>query len=225
MELRFISAGAAQGLVHTLAAANGVQPSGDFGAVGAMIEKFLAGESCDVVILARAQIERLEREGRTVPGSSRDLGGVPTSIAVLEGHARPNVSSADRLRETLEAADAIYFPDPAKATAGIHFAKVLEQLGLTQRVAARLRTFPNGSTAMREMSKVSGKPVGCTQSTEILATPGVRLVAPLPAGLDLVTVYTAAVNARSSRKEDARGFVELLGGDDTRAQRNKAGFA
>ena len=37
------------------------------------------------------------------------------------------------------------------------------------------------------------RPIGCTQETEIRGTPGLALVAPLPPGCDLVTVYTAAV--------------------------------
>ena len=38
-----------------------------------------------------------------------------------------------------------------KTTAGIHFMKVLKALGIDTKLAARLRPFPNGATAMREM--------------------------------------------------------------------------
>src|SRR5205085_2146571 len=129
-----------------------------------------------VLILAAAQIAALEGERRVPAGLSCDLGAVATSIAVREGEAPPVVGSEAALREALLAADAIYFPDPAKATAGIHFAKVLDRLGIASRVADRRRTFPNGATAMAAMAKAGGHPIGCTQATEILATRGVRLV-------------------------------------------------
>ena len=224
MKLRFVSAGAAHGLVSAVARHAGYEVEGSFGAVGAMLEKLQGGEACDVVILTKAQIAKLAADGAVDAATVADLGAVPTSIAVREGHAVPDVSSASALRAALLAADAIFFPDPSKATAGIHFAKVVEQLGIADTVAARFRNYPNGATAMASLAHASGKAIGCTQSTEILATPGVRLVAPLPAGCELRTVYTAAVNARAQAREDATRFVALLGGEAQRAARRAAGF-
>ena len=222
--MNFISAGAAQGLVTRLAATLRVEVAGSFGAVGAMIEKFRAGEPCDVVILTRKQVDGLEGEGLVVAGTVADLGAVPTSVAMRSGEAVPDVSGADGLRAALLASEAIHFPDPAKATAGIHFASVLERLGIAAQVKDRLSVHPNGMTAMRALAASKGRAIGCTQATEILATPGVSLVAPLPPGFDLVTTYTAAVSARAADVARAREFVESLTGDATRGSRAKAGF-
>lgn len=224
MSLRFVSAGAAQALVSAIASRDGVSIDGSFGAVGAMLERFRSGEPCDVVILTRAQIDTLAREGLVDGGAALDLGRVPTAIGVREGSPAPDLSSADALRAALLAADALYFPDPAKATAGIHFAGVLERLGIRETVAARVRNFPNGATSMKEMARASGRPIGCTQATEILATPGVRLVAPLPAGFELETIYTAAPNVKAADPAGARVFVQALGGEASRALRARAGF-
>src|SRR6185503_685015 len=169
MRLAFVSAGAAQGLVAALAATHAVQAQGSFGAVGAMREKLLSGEPCDVVILTAPQIAELARAERVLADTVADLGAVATSIAVREGDSAPFVSDAKSLADALRSADALYFPDPAKATAGIHFAGVLQKLGLASEVAARTKTFPNGATAMREMARAGGRPIGCTQATEILA--------------------------------------------------------
>jgi molybdate transport system substrate-binding protein len=222
--LNLISAGAAQGLVATLARQDGIEVAGSFGAVGAMLEKFLAGQPCDLVILTHAQIAELDAKGLVVAGTSEDLGSVATSIAVKALDAIPDVSGEQALRATLLAADALYYPDPAKATAGIHFAKVLAQLAIREQAEARAKTFPNGSAAMRAMAAAPGHPVGCTQATEILATPGVRLVAPLPKGFDLSTVYTAAVSAKAAQRLAAAVFVARLGGDSAREARRAAGF-
>ena len=224
MTIRLVSAGAAQGLAETVARREGVEAGGSFGAVGAMIERFRAGEPCDVVILTRPQVEALEREGGVVAGSARDLGRVATAVAVRAGETVPDVSSAESLRAALLAADAIYFPDPAKATAGIHFQGVLDKLGIAPQVAARVKNFPNGATSMREMSKAGGKPIGCTQATEILATPGVMLVAALPEGYGLETMYTAAVGTRATDPKDAARFVEAIAGGASAQLRGEAGF-
>jgi molybdate transport system substrate-binding protein len=222
--LQFVSAGAAQGLVARMAKAEGVEVAGSFGAVGAMLEKFLAGEACDVVILTQAQVAALAAKGAIVPGTQGDLGAAPTALAVRAGEALPDVRDEASLREALLAADAIYYPDPAKATAGIHFAKVLELLGIRAAVAGRVRNFPNGTTAMKAMGEAGGHPIGCTQATEILAVPTVRLVAPLPKGFDLATVYTAAVSARAPHRADAEAFAKVLTGAASRPARRAAGF-
>ena len=222
--LHLLSAGAAHSLVGTVARAAGVEIQGTFGAVGAILERFEGGEACDVVILTRKQVDQLAAQGRVVAASVADLGRVATAIAVRAGRPQPDVSTEGALRDALLAADAIYFPDPARATAGIHFAKVLERLGIHEALRARLRTFPNGATAMRELAEARGRPLGCTQATEILATPGVTLVAPLPAGFDLMTTYAAAVNAAAPNVKAATAFVARLAGEATLPQRRSAGF-
>jgi molybdate transport system substrate-binding protein len=222
--VNFLSAGAAQGLVASIAKDAGVEVAGSFGAVGAMREKFLAGETCDVVILTHAQIAELSAQARVDPLTSADLGSVPTAIAVRASDPAPDVSGEAPLRAALLAADAIHFPDPAKATAGIHFVKVLDLLRVRAEVESRLKTFPNGTTAMRAMAEAKGHPIGCTQATEILATPGIRLVAPLPRGFDLETVYTVAVSRGAADPGAAARFVERLAGEAALAARTRAGF-
>jgi molybdate transport system substrate-binding protein len=222
--LRFISAGAAHGLVVALAARDDVAIEGHFGAVGAMLEKLGAGEPCDVVILTHAQIADLVALGKAIGETPADLGSVSTAIAVRESDPVPDVSSETALRAALRAADAIYFPDPSKATAGIHFAKVLDALGIAESASAKLRTYPSGALAMRAMAEAAGRPIGCTQATEIVGTRGARLVAPLPRPHHLETVYTAAVSTGSQSADAARRFVAAIAHDASRPLREAAGF-
>jgi molybdate transport system substrate-binding protein len=229
MRLHVLSGGAAQGVVTALAeaflASTGYALHGTFGAVGAMKEKLLGGVAADVLILTRALIDELADAGQVVPGTRADLGRVRTGVAVRAGDPTPDVSTTEGLRGALRAADAILFPDPQRATAGIHFARVLEALGVATEVGARLRTHPNGATAMRELAMAGGAhPIGVTQITEILGTPGVTLVGPLPREFDLATVYTAAVCTRAAAPDAARRLVALLSGAGTRAAREKLGF-
>ncbi|MFM7704069.1 MAG: ABC transporter substrate-binding protein, partial [Rubrivivax sp.] len=70
----------------------------------------------------------------------------------------------------------------------------------------------------------SAAPIGCTQITEILYTPGVELVAPLPLRFELATVYTAAVSARAADVQTAERFVALLAGAESAGLRGQSGF-
>lgn len=213
--LRLLSGGAAHGLVETarpgFEAATGCTIDGTFSAVGVMRDRLLAGEPADVMILSRALIDALARSGHVVPASIKDVARVATSVAVRAGDPLPDVSTAEGLGAALAAADEIHFPDPAQATAGIHFAQVIARLGLTTAVAGRLRLGPNGATAMKALanSKVP-HPIGCTQETEIRSTPGIVLVGPLPPGCDLTTVYTAAVTTTAKRPKEAAELIARL---------------
>ncbi|HUP97744.1 MAG TPA: substrate-binding domain-containing protein [Usitatibacter sp.] len=224
MILRLLSAGAAHPIVQAVSRAAGIEVEGTFGAVGAILDRFDAGDPCDVVILTRKQIDQLGAGGRIVPGTAADLGRVATSIAVRAGQPQPDVSTSETLRDALVAAEGIFFPDPAKATAGIHFVEVLKKLGIHDKVRPGLHAFPNGATAMREMAQSKRRSIGCTQATEILATPGVKLVAALPEGYDLVTTYTAAVNAKAANVKGASAFVARLAGESSASERSAAGF-
>ena len=227
--IRLLSGGAAQGLVTQLQgrflAGSGFTVEGTFGAVGAMRDKLIGGEPCDLVILSQALIDQLTGSGHVMRGSAVQLGAVKTGVAVKVGERLPDVTSAAALKATLLAAPGIYFPDPVKATAGIHFMKVLQALGLDQQLAPRLRPFPNGATAMREMAQAGEAGlIGCTQVTEILYTPGVQLVSLLPPEFELATVYTAAVCSGAQEREGAADFIRLLASADTAPVRSAAGF-
>jgi molybdate transport system substrate-binding protein len=207
--LRILAGGAAQSLVEK--ARPGFEIEGTFSAVGAMRDRLLAGEPADIVILSRALVDELARSGHVVASSITDVARVATAVAVRSADPLPAIGDKAGLAAALAASDEIHFPDPALATAGIHFAKVMRELGVWDRVASRLKLAPNGNTAMRALAaSTASHPIGCTQETEIRATPGIVLVGPLPPGCDLTTVYTAAVTSMSSAA-DATLFVSRLG--------------
>jgi len=227
--LNILSGGAAQGLVASLAPKfkemTGFDIAGEFGAVGAMADKLRQGTPTDIVILTAAIIAKLAGENLVVPGSVADVGLVETALAVRAGDPLVAANDAASLRAALLAADAIFVPDTKASTAGIHVAKVLQQLGIAEEVAARLKIYPNGATAMRHLAASdSVRPIGCTQSTEIISTKGMVLSGSLPPGCELATMYTAAVTERAANAKPAQSLIGLLTAADQRTLRERAGF-
>jgi molybdate transport system substrate-binding protein len=227
--LNILSGGAAEGLVTSLAekfkAQSGQDIEGEFGAVGAMADELRQGTPADIIILTAAIVAKLGDEKLVVPSSISDVGLVETAIAVPARDPQVNVGDAVSLRAALVAADAIFIPDTKASTAGIHVAKVLRQLGIADEVATRLKIFPNGATAMRHLAESDcSRAIGCTQSTEIISTPGVRLSGSLPRGCELATMYTAAVTTRAAHAMQAQTLIDLLIHADQRKLRERAGF-
>jgi molybdate transport system substrate-binding protein len=227
--LNILSGGAAQGLVTGLAPAfkakTGFEIRGEFGAVGGMADKLRNGVAADIIILTAALVAKLAEERLVVASSIADVGVVETALAVRSGDPKVTAKDAKDLRKVFVAADAIFVPDTKTSTAGIHAAKVLKQLGIADEVAGCLKVYPNGATAMRELAASDAKrPIGCTQSTEIISTKGVELSGVLPSGYELATMYTAAVTSSAANAAIAQALIGLLVGADASDARRRAGF-
>jgi molybdate transport system substrate-binding protein len=227
--LNILSGGAAQGLVASLAAdfkaRTGLDVTGEFGAVGGMADKLRGGIPTDIVILTATLVAKLAQEKLVAPASIADVGLVETAVAVRAGDPAAPVGNAANLRAALLSADAIFVPDIKASTAGIHIAKVLQQLGIEDAVADRLKVYPNGATAMRQLATSdAARPIGCTQSTEIIVTPGIVLCGPLPPGCELKTMYTAAITTHAANAGPAQVLIDLLTSAEARDKRRLAGF-
>ena len=227
--LNIFCAGAAQAVVTEMAGKfqrdSGNFVAANFGAVGAMKARVVAGEAVDVIVLTGALIDELVQQGLVVAGSRVDLGRVGTGVAVRVGTPMPDVSDTRVLRGNLLAAKRILFPDPAVATAGKVVMSALDKLGITDEVKPRLHFFPNGYAAMGDLAQSRGLlEMGITQITEIVANKGVKLVGPLPAEVQNIAVYSAGLAARSAHPERAKELIRRLTGFNAQPLLSAAGF-
>jgi molybdate transport system substrate-binding protein len=229
MKLSILSGGAAAGVVKGLQAQfeekYSCQIETNFSAVGAMRDLLLAGETCDLVILTRSMIEGLIQSGHVEEGSIASLGIVRTGVAIKTGDPIPAIANREQLLKAFNDAGGIYFPDPEKATAGIHVYNVLKQLGLEKIKEAALHIFPNGATAMAAMAASSDTGlIGSTQVTEINITPGVQLVGMLPKEFELATDYCLGICTQGQSRQLVVDFANLLTGTSAATLRQKIGF-
>lgn len=225
--LHIISAGAALGLTRQLLGEQiSINVGLNFGAVRTMYDYFVSGVPCDLLLLTRAQIDELDAAGCLVADSIVDVGHVKTGIAVrADTKSDPDIHDAASLKATLAGASSIYCPDMKQSTAGLHVLGMLKQLGIWEDVKNHISEHPNGATAMRMMDTSNdAKSIGCTQVTEILYTPSVRLVGLLPKEFELSTVYTIAVPKRSTNPEAAKAAIATLCSSANLAVRAAAGF-
>ncbi len=225
--LNIISAGAAMGLARSVLGEQvSINVGLNFGAVRTMYDYFVSGVPCDLLLLTRAQIDELDTAGCIVEGSIADVGHVKTGIAVrADAKINPDIHDAASLKATLAGASSIYCPDMKQSTAGLHVLSMLKQLGIWEEMKGRISEHPNGATAMRMMDSSNDEnSLGCTQVTEILYTPTVRLVGLLPKEFELSTVYSIAVPKRSTEPEAAKAAIAKLCSTANLPVRTAAGF-
>ena len=226
--MNILSAGAAKGLLHSIAAGERIEINGEFGAVGTIKALLQAGAPCDVIVLTAAMIAELAAAGVVDPASVTPLGRVHTGVALPALTAPMHINSVAALRELCANASKIYFPDPVRATAGIHCLKVLTALGLVPSHEDRFATFPSGAVAMRALADAGAAgeagAIGITQCSEIAYTKGVQYAGALPEPYALSTVYTAALIRDAKNAPEARRLLAAVSALANVAIVRQAGF-
>jgi molybdate transport system substrate-binding protein len=226
--VQILAAGAVQGAIKRIEpaflAASGHRLHALFDTVGALRDRVLAGHGADVVILSAAGMQALGKAGRIDPQTVVDLGTISVALAVRKGAAAPDVSSSpEALKRTLLAAASIAYADPARgATAGAHFAHVIERLGIADAIKARVRVLGFGGDVIEGVAR-GELAIGISQSSEIAAHPGVTLAGHLPAPFAHQTRYLAAQLNDAPAKAEA--FLLFLRGPQGRAALTAMGFA
>ena len=172
-----LSAAAVQAPVEEIAAQfttdTGHRVVFEFGTAGVVQARMKNGAAPTVVDQTRRSGTR-----RTDGDVSRvhPLGTVRIGIAATPGSPRPDLSSVEACGASLLRAERIAYGNPARgSTTGIHFVRVLEQLGITAQVGAKSLLAADGLDVMR-LVKTGEVALGVTQIGEILH------VRPDPAG-------------------------------------------
>jgi len=227
--LRLLAAGATEASVRDtielFEAESGLSVAFEFGAVGALRDRVLAGEPADVLVVTPAIITTLEAEQRVRAGSRVDLGRIGGGIAVRTGDPLPAIDTPEALQQALLAADEVYYADPAVATAGAALMRVVDALGIGDEVRAKGHIAPGGKAAMESMSlSLAPSVIGATQISEIKAVPAVVLVGEYPAPLQVETTYSALVLERTTRNDDALELVQFFLGPSFQARLAQSGF-
>lgn len=206
-------------------AQSGLTVKATFAAVGALRDKVLAGEPADVLIVTPAIITALDAQHKVHAGSRVDLGRVGGGLAVKTGTPPPAITTVDEFKQALIDADEVYYADPAVATAGAALMRVVDLLGIGDRVRAKGHLAPGGKEAMQQMARsTAARAVGVTQVSEILSVPEVMLVAEYPGDLQVKTTYSAIILEGSTRSDDAQRLVQFLSGPVFQARLARSGF-
>ena len=167
-----------------------------------------AGEPFDIMITGAAPLDGLIKDGKILAGTRTEIARSGIGVEVRAGAPRPDISSVEAFkRALLEAKSIAYLKDVGS---GIHVARLLERLGIAEAVRSKV-TRPE-SDSVSELVAKGEVELGLVVITQILTTPGVELVGPLPPELQSYVVFTAGISANSREPEAARDLIKFLTG-------------
>ena len=163
-----------------------------------------AGETFDVAILLPAIIDDLLKQGKVAAGTRTDVSRAAVGVAVRKGAPKPDVSSAEALKNTLLNAKSIAYS--SEGGSGIYFKGLLDRLGIAAETNAKLK--PLASSAVVPSVAKGEVELAVISPPAILADPGVELVGLMPKELQQYVVYTAGVSAAAKEAEAAKALLK-----------------
>jgi molybdate transport system substrate-binding protein len=213
-ELKVLAANGIQAVVEDLGPkferATGHKLAITFSTGGATVKRVQDGEVADVVIAPRPGIDRLVKNGKVSADNVTALASTGISVAIRKGTPKPDISSPEALKRTLLTAKSITYLNPADgAASGIHFAKVLDRLGIASEMKSK--TIFSPSTGAVGVLVANGEAeIGVLQYQLLFSVPGIEIIGPLPGDLQDSTVFSAAIMSSAREAEASKAFITFL---------------
>ena len=181
--------------------------------IGAQLRR---GVLADVVIMNKAGLGELMAEGRIISGTNVDLAQTSLGMAVRAGAPKPDISTVDAFKQTLLRAKSVTFDS---STTGIYLTTTLfPRLGIAEQMAEKSTTMGVAAVA-RGDAEIAVQPV-----SEILPVRGVDFVGTIPADVQYVAVFSAAVVAGSKETEASKRLIAFLASEGATAAIRKNGM-
>jgi len=157
------------------------------------------------MISGSAPVDGWIKEGTIAAATRTEIARSGIGVEVRAGARKPDISSVDAFKRALLDAKSIAF---LRVGSGLHIAAVLERLGIAETVKSKV-TRPE-SDSVSELVAKGEIELGLVVMTQILTTPGVDLVGPLPPELQSYVVFTAGVSAASKVPAAADQLMRFL---------------
>jgi len=173
---------------------------------GVLVEKIKAGARGDILIAIDEPINDMVEQGILVRGSVRPLARAAFGIAKLHGRSFPEISSVETFKAALLQAKSIVYS--RTGASGIHFLKVIDELGIGDDIRSKALEVPSGFTAEKVVS--GDAEIAVQQISELMSIDGVDIVGPFPEPHQKQTDFSSAIFTEAVNHEQAASFIEHL---------------
>jgi ABC-type molybdate transport system substrate-binding protein len=162
-------------------------------------------------------MDEFQKVGKIVPESRGHVGRSRMGVVVHAQAGAPDVGDTAAFTRALEGASAVVHN---KASSGVYSAKLLEKLGLTEKLGSKIVVVDTGAQIMETVAARGPGAIGLAQIPEIMVLIdkgcAVKLAALLPDEIQNVTSYDAAATTASTSRDAARKLAASLSSDAAR---------
>jgi molybdate transport system substrate-binding protein len=178
-----------------------------FGAAANLKTSIEKGEAFDLAILTSSALDDLVKQGKLVAATRADIARSSVGLAVKKGAAKPDISTTEAFKRALLDAKSIAYVE--QGASGIYLKSLFERLGIAEQLKPKIKLLPASNPAANAVANGEAE-IGMTQISEILPYVGAELVGPLPADIQLYTVFPAAVGAGAKEPAAAKALIKFL---------------
>jgi molybdate transport system substrate-binding protein len=188
--------------------------------VNAIPVRLERGEPADVLIMVGYAIDDLAKKGKVIADSRVDLVRSPIGVAVKSGAPKPDISTPDALKRTLQAAKTVAYSDSAS---GVYVStEMFVKLGIAEEMKDKARKIP--ATPVGEIVAHGTAEIGFQQMSELKPVAGIDIVGPLPDELQKITVFSAGIGTASKQPEAGKALIRFLASPAARGEIVKSGM-
>ena len=206
--LKILSGGAMKSLMVEVMPlferASGVKVEIKFALTSVLKKEIEDGAAFDVALLPRPELDALVEAGKIAAGTPTDITRSAVGFAVRAGAPKPDIGTAEALKQALLNARSIGYSD---GPSGAYIAELLRRLGIADVMKSKTKLT---SRLVAEIVAEGEAEVGMQQIVAILPVKGAELVGPLPSELQNIIVYAAGMAPSAAQSGAARTFVAFL---------------
>jgi molybdate transport system substrate-binding protein len=196
-------------LVPVFEKATGHRVTIDWGGTVDIVKRVGAGEVADIVIIPAGRIDDFVKQGLLV--GRIDLARSGVGVAVRSGAPRPDISSAEALRNTLLAAKSIVL---SSGPSSVYLPTLFQKMGIADELKPKIIQIDPGLPVGEAVARGDGE-IGFTQISELMSVKGADYLGPLPDDIQLITVFSAGLHAAAPAPDAARALIKFLTAPDT----------
>jgi molybdate transport system substrate-binding protein len=180
-----------------------------FNSSSSLKQSIETGEEFDVVIATSDLVDALIKDGRIQAGSRSGVARSGIGVGIRAGAARPDISTPEALKRTLQNAKSItYAQDGASRP---HIANMLDRFGIAEAMKSKT-ILEQGSIRSTARVAQGDAELVITLISEILPIHGIELLGPLPDSLQSYVSFAAGVGAKSADSQAAKALIGFLTG-------------
>ena len=173
-----------------------------------LVRRIEAGEAFDLLVASPSQMDSLISKGIIVAKSRTNLVRSGIGVQVKAGAPKPDISSMEAFKRALLDAKSIGYLKEGQS--GVYLHQVFERIGIAD--AIRTKAVRPDKDIVSELVAKGEIELGLVVITQIVTTPGVDLVGPIPNEIQSYITFTAGIGAKATAPEAARQLLEFLKG-------------
>ncbi|MGP8473109.1 MULTISPECIES: substrate-binding domain-containing protein [Burkholderia] len=186
----------------------------------AIPNRLARGEPADAVIMVGYALDDLIRQGKVIAGSRVELADSRIGMVVRDGVAKPDISTAEGLKQVLLHAKSIAYSDSAS---GVYIERELfRKLGIEDQVKSKATMVPRIPVA--SVVANGDYEIGFQQVSELLPVKGATFVGKIPESLQSVTRFAAGIPVGAHHPQEAKALLDYLASPDVQAEVNSTGL-